>query len=61
MDDSPWLLYYYCLYGKNRCKIGNNTIIWKTLIAMGLKLFWNFILKKLHIMIVTDLCAFVYA
>ena len=46
MDYCPWLLYYHCLYKKNRCKIGNNTIIWKHLFAMGRKLFWNFILKK---------------
>ena len=53
------LLLFYI--GKNRCKIGNNTIIWIFLFAMRTKIVLKLSFEKLYIMIVTDMCAFVNA
>ena len=46
--------------GKNRCKIGNNTIIRKTFICNATKIVLKLYFEKLYIMIVTDMCAFVH-
>ena len=56
--------YYFTnvLYRKKKtCKIGNNTIIWKKIFAMGTKIVLKLSFEKLYIMIVTDVCAIVNA
>ena len=55
--------YYFTIvfYRKNRCKIGNNTIILNFLFAMGTKIVLKLSFEKLYNMIVTHVCAFVNA
>ena len=58
---APGYYFTIVLYRKNRCEIGNNTIIWNFLFAMGTKIVLKLFFEKLFIMIVTDVYAFVNA
>ena len=53
----PLVIINIVLYKRNRCKIGNNTIIQIFLFAMGRKIMLKLYFEKLYNMIVTDVCA----